>query len=225
MWKKKAMLAVYIIMLCVTVSFAWILNVQNNMGQYLELKYGEEAAHKLSIASKDIEMMAYIQKDGDWIYLGSSKDQNQSGKLIQISPEDVIPNSSVPFRIRFKNTSGNTLKVKLTLSGVVCDKSLVADEIVYVGALGSDEYSRYTDTAITPPNVYLALNAANFISEDIDGNTSTYDLVVYEAIDIPATPDGEYVELDCYFYFDAERMTNVCQNKVFFVSSFQAVQQ
>ena len=224
MLKKKILFAAYSVLLCLTVSFAWILNPERNVSDSFFIEYGGDSTNSLVVSPKDIEMLVYAQKLEQWKLVGSSTDKKDGEELFKVDAQKVIPNSSVPFRIRLKNKSEKTVKVRITLTGIVCDQTLVDQEIIYTSALGSMEYSKYDVTV--PENVYLCLNTnGELVSTDDEKNTAMYNLVLYEEVEIPVTENNDYVELDCYFYFDKDRMTNVCQNKTFYVSSFRAEQQ
>ena len=224
MRKKKILIAAYSVLLCITVSFAWILNPERNVSDSFFIEYGGDSANSLVVSPKDIEMLVYAQRSEQWKLVGSSSDKKDGEDLFKVDAQTIIPNSSVPFRIRLKNKSEKTVKVRITLTGIVCDKTLVDQEIIYTSALGSIEYSKYD--VKTPENVYLSLNTnGELVSTDDEKNTAMYNLVLYEEVEIPVTANNDYVELDCYFYFDKDRMTNVCQNKTFYVSSFRAEQQ
>ena len=234
MKKKWLLIVVYTVILCMTVSFAWILDQEMNKGSYLELLYGDDSGNRLVVSPKEVEMSLYVQKNGQWRYVGNSTDKKSDTALFSVEASKVIPHSSIPFRIRLKNTSDETVKIKVTLNGIVCDKTFVDDfiiedgekkykEKVYVSALGSMEYSKYD--VITPESVYIPLNQGDRIATDEEKNTVTYNLTLYESIEVPVTPEGEYVELDCYFYFDKDDMGNESKNKDFYVLSFRAVQQ
>ena len=223
MRKKKILLVVYTLLLGITVSFAWILNPESNVSDSFYIQYGGNTDNTLVVAPKDVEMIVYAQKAGKWVKAGSSSDKNDQAELFAIDPHMVIPNSSVPFRIRLKNNSNQTIRIRIMLTGIVCDRNLVNKEIIYVSSIGSMEYSKYS--VKVPENVYLSLNTdGELVSTDEETNTSTYNLVLYDEIEVPATDENGFVELDCYFYFDKDRMTNVCQNKTFFVSSFRGMQ-
>lgn len=223
MRKKKILLAAYVLLLCITVSFAWILNPEKNVSDSFFIQYGSDSGNRLVVAPRDVEMTVYAQQEERWQKVGSSSDKEESQERFRVDSQSVIPNSSVPFRIRIKNQSNSVIRIRVELVGIVCDQILVADEIIYASALGSMEYSNYS--VMTPENVYLSLNNDGVLVEtDEENHTATYNLVLYEEIEVPITGD-DYVELDCYFYFDKDRMTNVCQNKTLYVSSFRATQQ
>lgn len=229
MRKKWILLGIYSILLCMVVSFAWIFDQNKYPAKYVFFGYGdtkEDTNGKLVIAPTDVEMTLYVLKDGIWRTAASSTDKKAQSKLFVVEPQKVIPDANIPFRIRFKNKTDEKVTVKLTMSGVVCDKALTPSDkdILFVGALGSMEYSKYPDVK-QPESIYLPITDGSLVATNEQKNTNTYEFVLYDDIEVPVMADGEYVEIDCYFYFDSEAMTNSCQNKTFYVTSFRAVQE
>ena len=241
MRKKWILLGIYSILLCMTVSFSWILLQQKFSDDFLFLGFGldDEGNNngKLVISPTDVDMTLFVLKDGVWRTAARSSDKKSQAKLFTIEPHKVIPDASVPFRIRLENKSDEMVTLKLTISGIVCDEALMpennnnnneastsAKDILFIGSRGSLEYSKYSDVR-QPDDQYLPLSDGTLVSTDEENGTKTYEFVLYKEIEVPAMNKGEYVELDCYFYFDKDAMTNSCQNKTFYVSSFRAVQE
>ena len=138
MRKKMILITIYsFILLGLTVSFAWILDFDVPSVPYLQLGYGKDFDNnKLVVSPQEVEMTLYVQKDGVWRYVGSNTDKN-SGKLFAVDPQDVIPNSSIPFRIRLKNLSDETISINVNMTGVVCDKVFVEKcDAVCIGEVG-----------------------------------------------------------------------------------------
>ena len=222
MTKRKWLLAFYALILCVSISFAWILDPNKNASDSFFLQYGDGANQSLVVSPKDLEMIIYTQKDGQWKTVGSSKDVDINANRFTVDPKSVIPHAAIPFRIRLKNKSDSTIRLRLMMTGIVCDSTLVADDLVYVSAMGGANYAKYDVTS--PTSVYFPINDGEVVEVNENKNLTTYDIVLYDEIEVPATSGNNYVELDGYFYFD-KRMTVVCQNKTFYVSSFRAVQK
>ena len=228
MWKRIILLLLYIMILVVTVSSAWILNPKRNVGPFVILDYedsGKEESGKLTVSSKEVEMQIDFQINGKWVYFGSSNDSS-----FDTRPDlsNILPNTVVPFRIRFYNSSQYPVTMSLIISGIECHSVLVEKKVVYVAAVGSSEYNQYADVVSVPNYIYKSLSTATLISSKTDGKgeqVSTYDLTLYDSLQIPPTEDGKYVMLEGYFYFDAEAMDNQCASKWFNITSFRAVQK
>ena len=95
-------------------------------------------------------------------------------------------------------------------------------EVVWVRAVGSSEYTKYTGIADRPREINKPLSSA-WSGDAAEGNVS-FDFVMYDQIQIPPTGEKDFVELECRIYFDSEHMTNVHQDKTFKITSFKASQ-
>lgn len=218
MYKRIVALCLYILVLTVTISSAWILN-EATQASFVELDYsgsGKDSGN-LSIATKDIEMQVALELNGIWTNYWSSNDKGGSRPVI----DEIIPNKIVPFRIKFFNNSSNNVNLKVVISGIKCDQSFTKDDIVYIAAVGGSEFTKYTGVVDTPEYIYKALNTEQPTQQA--GSIYTYDFVLYEALEIPPTTEKGYVMIEGYIYFDKDRMGNECAGKTFDITTFRAV--
>ena len=225
MTKRIIRLWFYILVLAVTLTSAWILTPTKNIGYYAILDYtGVGDGGKLTVSGTDVEMQVDIQINNKWRYLGSSKDKTFGARPKMTS---IVPNSIVPFRIRFYNTSEHVATMRVTVSDVRCEKTLIDKQVVYVSTIGGTEYGQYTGMVTPPEFTYQLLNTGKHNNTTQNSNQEqieSYDLVLYENLQIPPTGDKGYVVIEGYFYFDAEAMDNSCAGKTFEIGGFQAVQ-
>lgn len=229
MWKRIVMLLMCIMILILTVSSAWILNPEKNSGPFAILDYTDDPndpnSGRLTISSKEVEMRVDFEINGKWVSFGSSNDKSFANRP---SLTNIVPNTVLPFRIRFYNTSDHIVTMNLILSGIECHQVLIDKTALYVAAVGSSEYSRYLDIVNVPGYVYKPVTADHLISVKEDTNNqsvATYDFLLYDGLQIPPTTNGTYVMIEGYFYFDAECMDNACAGKTFNIHSIRAVQQ
>lgn len=228
MWKRAIMLFCYILILVVMVSSAWILNPKRNIGPFAILDYDDTEdsnSGKLTVSSKEVEMQVDFEINGKWVPFGSSNDTSFAKRP---SLPAIIPNTVIPFRIRFYNSSDHVVTMSLTFSGIQCHQILVDKQAIYVAAVGSTEYNQYSSLVSVPGYIYNTVTSDHLVSVTKDANDqliATYNFPVYEEIQIPPTEEGQYVMLEGYFYFDAESMDNECAGKKFEIQSFRAVQK
>jgi len=229
MWKRVVLLSLYVLILIVTVSSAWILNPEKNIGPFAVLDYmdtpDDPYSGKLTISSKEVEMQVDFEINGKWVSFGSSNDKSFANRP---SLTNIVPNTVLPFRIRFYNTSDHVVSMNLIFSGIECHQVLVDKTAVYVAAVGSTEYNRYSDIVNIPGYVYTPVTDEHLISVKEDANkqsVATYDFLLYDDLQIPPTANGAYVTIEGYFYFDAECMDNACAGKTFNIQSIRAVQK
>lgn len=204
---KSIFILAYTILLCVTVSFAWILAVKPNIIRELKIDYKDGG--KLIIAPSDIEGAVYVTNE-----LGEEVELTDEFK---IEPKDVLPNSVVSFKIRLKNNTDNYTKVDVSLVGLKpSDENLLS--VVYFAAMPSTGWG---DSA--PTSVYKQLGDANKSSTG-----ETYNLTILSEISLPTTDkknDNDYLELSCYFFFDPDTMTNEHQNANLKIGAFRIMQR
>ena len=216
---KHIWLVFWCLLLCVTISFAWIMFQPENLVNHVVIDY--DTGGELVVAPEKI-VMTILMNDpttGVMTPIGRSTDQYQDNmELFEV--QDIVPNSIVPFKIRLQNTSNEIIRLKLSIDRLVCDEKLLSpvDSKVYFSAVGASSYASYPE--IAPENLYKSLSAAQPL-EDSDENA--YYLTIYETIYVPPTGQDSYVEIDCYFYFTKD-MDNTYQNLDFRVLSFRAVE-
>ena len=190
---KRIIALVYAILLCVTVSFAWILTEEENIVDDVIVGYDDG---KLVIASKDVDgkIMIIDEKSGTATELTEN----------YFSPADILPNGIIPFSLRIKNNAYEDLIVDISIIGIAPEDVKILD-VVYFSATPTTGWG---DSR--PHAEYVLLSEARL--NTIDG---TYTLDIAKGVRLsPTEPlnDDDYMAYECYFYFDAEKMTNEHQN-------------
>ena len=213
MLKKGLMLSIYILLLLVTVSFAWILDLYVPTGNWIELDYqnteNDSDSGVLTIASQDVEMIVDVRlKNGQWKELGRSSDPHVDPLILT----DIVPSTTQDFRITFYNKSDKPVSMRVSLSGIECDRAFLDCEAISIGV--SDGTS----------NSFMPLSSGTLLTES-DSGLLTYDFVLFEDLTIPAVTYGGSITVNGYIYFDQENMDNTCTDKRFHISSFSASQQ
>lgn len=211
MLKKRILLVLYSITLFITASFAWIL--QKDTVKVKTITYD----NTLTITQKNVDMSIWLLKsNGKYEEISNSAKQTSEGKPFKV--ENVIPNESVSFKIRLHNKAENTISVSLSISKLLCDEKLILGEMVYISTSASSDYANYP-TVVKPENRYTQISA-DMVNKIKDGE---YSLVLYNNMQIPPTGTTNYVEIECYFYFD-KRMDNNYQGLNFQAVTFQAAE-
>jgi len=190
---KRIFALVYAILLCVTVSFAWILTEEENVVKDVTVGYGDG---KLVVASKDISGKLIITDDA-----GNETELNED---YFFSSTEILPNSVIAFSLRIKNNSYEEMVVDISIVGISPEDAKILD-VVYFSATPSSGWKNET-----PPAVYVKLGDAQYNTVD-----STYTLSVSKSVLLrPTEPlnEDDYMEYACYLYFDGETMTNVHQD-------------
>lgn len=204
-----AVLSVLIILLTVSVSFAWMLQVDDSLVKYLLFDYTSE---NLVVAPQDIEMSLLMQdENGD---LGETDDA--------LILTDLVPGNTVKFQIRFKNRSENTVKIMLSMSNVSgeliterTDKNTgILLDMLFLSMRGG---TGYIGNNVVVPSLYKRLN----IDHSYNWVNDTYSVKLFNSLEIPPTQGDGYVELNCYFYLDEDAGLEY-QDKSLTIGTFRA---
>lgn len=207
--KKYLLIFVYILLLGITVSFAWMLSNEVNIVESVNIDYNKEG-NNLVVAPKNLEVEIYMA------------DENGEDQLVtdRIKFKGVAPHSLVPFKIRFQNHTSKPVKVDVALSGITSTRSDLLD-VVFVSAVGSTGWGDYSYTE-RPAPVYEKLSVSTFIEED---SKKVYTFRFLSNFSVPQTAEDNYLEMSCYFYFDGEMMKNYHQNSVLTIGQFRITQK
>ncbi len=190
---KRIFALVYAILLCVTVSFAWILTEEENIVEHVIVGYGDG---KLVIASKDIS--------GKLIIADENGNETELNEDYFFSSTEILPNSVIAFSLRIKNNSYEDMVVDISIVGISPEDVKILD-VVFFSATPASGWKNET-----PQAVYVKLGDAKYNEQD-----GTYTLSVAKAVRLrPTEPlnEDDYLEYECYLYFDGETMTNVHQD-------------
>lgn len=190
---KRIFALAYAILLCVTVSFAWILTEEENVVKDVEVGYGNGM---LTVASKDIS--------GKLIITDDEGNETELNDKYLFSSTDILPNSVIAFSLRIKNNSYEDMVVDISMVGISPEDAKILD-VVYFSATPASGWKNES-----PQAVYVKLGEANLNQAD-----NTYTLSIAKAVILhPTEPlnEDDYMEYECYLYFDGETMTNVHQD-------------
>ena len=219
--KKRIFLIFWCLLLCVTVSFSWIITNKENIVKFVRVDYtGNNGT--LVVAPKKIQMSVLMNDPttNEMKVIGSSTDvKNPNNELFEV--KNIVPNSNVPFKIRLKNKSSEVIQLKISLERFVCDERLLQEgnSKIYLSAVAGSNYANYPNV-VAPENIYEPLSVAQKME---NSEENEYYLTLYEMVRVPPTGQDGFVDIDCYFYFD-KNMDNTYQDLDFSVLSFRAVE-
>ena len=209
MIKKRILIIVYALLLCVTASFAWLSNFQANYVSDIAVDFKDGALKVV-----DLDFDAYIEVP------------NESGEFERIEgaftfdKKQMIPDAVTPFKIKIKNNSATAeRKAKLGLAIRIDPeqaKTVNILDVMYIDIVAGQGFGRANNY-----HVFTRLGDADVVGTEGSGEYSIY---LYgdgsEIIIPPTTAENEYVTLDCSFYFD-QNATAEYQNKVIEAISFR----
>ncbi len=205
--RKSILIIAYSILLCVTISFAWILAVEPNVVQNVNINYDDD--DQLIIAPSDIE--------GQIIVTNGNGEEVQLDENFSIQSNEIIPNSVVPFKIRLRNNTELATKIDLSIVGIEVSNEKILN-VVYFSATPSSGW-----TTNVPLSVYKQFGDAQ------KGTVNDrYSMKVMEEITLRPTDtnnEQDCLEFSCYLYFDGETMTNEHKNITLSLGAFRITQK
>ena len=214
--KKRILIVIYALLLCVTASFAWLSNFNKTEVKDLHVDFRHGA-----LTVTDPGFQAFIEtrnSDGNFEKIPDGPDGEQLP--FTFDHKDMVPDTITPFKIKIKNNSSKEeRKAKLGVAmRIDPEAAKIANilEVMYIDVIAGNGFSD-TDNY----HVYIRLDEASVVGS---GENGEYFLWIYgdgsEIIIPPSTADKEYVTLDCSFYYD-QNATAKYQAQSIFALSFR----
>lgn len=177
--RKKIIISIFSLALCILVTFAWINELQNPEGRVLALRFNDAA-----IASSDLEVRLSVNVEGE-IYNDITKLHDKEAEPDLESYDDFAPGSRKKFRVDITNRSTSAVNLRLILSDIICENEELRRSVI-IGTNGFDGFNA-TYPAPAVQNNVLA-----------DGLTSAGSFVLVDGVEIP--PDNADHPVSIYFY-------------------------
>lgn len=213
--KKRILIIVYVLLLCVTTSFAWLSNVQENKNDTVDVNFADGKA-----VITDFAFDAYLEKRND------DGTYSKVEGAFEFDQRTMVPGVRVPFKIKIKNIGDNAKNTKLVLDMHIdnfdVNEPSILDMLYIDMVLGKG----FADSGTR--NIFIKLSEANVVgnegsgdfSLDLYGEGEELTIPIQSIVDeINPGADG-YVTLDCSFYYD-QNATAEYQNKAISAMSFR----
>lgn len=197
--KRRMLLALYGILLCCTVTFAWIFDGSTKVKDLMLNYVGE---NKMSIASIGVDVDVGF-RDGDGYV---------AAKDFVLKPAHMMPNARIPFKIMFDyqatDEARSSLPVTLTLVGIRVSDPTLLDKI-YISVTPVNNNLTATNGRNT---IYKCFSDAVPVGE---GDNVSYRMDIYNSVNKLYIPhndaeeredpwdDGNRSVLNCYLEFDS----------------------
>lgn len=177
--RKKIIISIFSLALCVLVTFAWINELQNPEGRVLALRFNDAA-----IATSELEVRLSVNVEGD-LYNDITKPREEGAQPDLEAYEDFAPGSRKKFKVDITNLSQSSVNLRLLLSDIICDNEELRNSII-IGTNGFDGFdANYPAPAVQ--NQVLS-----------DGLTNAGSFVLVDGVEIP--PDNADHPVSIYFY-------------------------
>lgn len=176
--RKKLIISIFSLALCVLVTFAWINELQNPEGRVLALRFNDAA---IATSELEVRLSVNIQDDvfDDITKLCDVEEMELEGF------EDFAPGCRKKFKVDITNLSATSVNLRLILSDIICDNEELRNHII-IGTNGFEGF----DANYPAPIVQNKLLA--------DGLTEAGSIVLVENVEIP--PDNADEPVSIYFY-------------------------
>ena len=199
--KKRILIILYVLLLCGTVTFAWLSNAQNSINKTVDVDYSQGKA-----VITDFAFDAYLEEKVGDNYVAVEKDS-----AFAFDSNDTVPGARLPFRIRVKNLGTVEKKTKLVLDMQIDGYDPSADnanilDVLYVEVVLGDGFSESGTR-----------HAFKKLSEATYKGNGLFSLEIYSegeeiAVPIPSVvnarlkdlgkPQNGYATFNCSFYYD-----------------------
>ena len=177
--KKKIIISIFSLALCILVTFAWIKEVRNPEGRVMALRLTDA-----SIASSDLEVKLSVNVV-DEIYHDITKSSDDGSEPDLETYEDFGPGSRKKFKVDITNLSQSPVALRVILSDIICESDELRDNII-IGTNGFDGFT----SDYQPPAVQNKL-----LSDGVNANGG---FVLVDSVEIP--PYNVDKPVSIYFY-------------------------
>ena len=178
--RKKLIISILSLVLCILVTFAWINELQNPEGRVMALRFNDA-----SIATSDLIVKLSVNVTEDEFV--------DITKLCEDVPEETLepyddfaPGSRKKFKVDITNISASPITLRIILSDIICEEEELRDCII----IGTNGFAGFT-TDYPPPTVQNKMLS--------DGMDDTDSFVLIENVEIP--PNNVDAPVTIYFYF------------------------
>ena len=210
--KKRILIIMYVLLLCVTVSFAWLSNVQENINNSVDVDFGvKNPLNNATIV--DTSFLAHLE----------SKDANGEYKKVEgpysFDSKAMVPGARIPFKLKIKNMGDAEKKVTLSLDMRIDDfdpnepnilDMLYIDIVLAEGFDGSDVRHIFKKLSDFGEEGY---SGNGDFSLNLYGYGEELSIALPEVVNSRGGTDG-YVTLNCSFYYDQNATAEYQDNAI-----------
>lgn len=134
---KKIIVPVVMLLLCLTVTFAWINELQNPTGRYLDFTFKDG---KAVVTDTDIEVKLYRDVTGadDFEDITEPFANDSLENLVAI--ENFAPGARQKYKVELTNTGDIPLSLQMVLSNITCEDEILQEYLV-VGTGGFEGFT------------------------------------------------------------------------------------
>jgi len=187
--RKKIIISIFSLALCVLVTFAWINDLQNPKGRVLALRFNDA-----SVATSELEVKLSVNVV-DEVYDDITKLCDETPEQQLESYDDFAPGSRKKFKVDITNFSSSSVTLRMILSDIVCENEELKDHVI----IGTNGFVGF-DADYPAPTV-----ENKRLSDGIDASGG---FVLVEHVEIPPNNLDKPVSIYFYVMFSATGSEN-----------------
>lgn len=177
--RKKLVISIFCLILCILVTFAWINELQNPEGRVMALRFNDA-----SIASSELEVKLSVNVTGDEFDDITKLCDDVPTQTLE-SYDNFAPGSRQKFKVDITNLSTSSVTLRIILSDIICENAELQDSII-IGTNGFDGFN----SNYPAPTVQTKV-----LSDGMDASGS---FVLLDSVEIP--PHNVDAPVSVYFY-------------------------
>lgn len=188
--RKKIIISIFSLALCILVTFAWINELQNPEGRVLALRLNDAA-----IATSELEVKLSVNVEEE-IFDDITKPYKEEDEPNLESYEDFAPGSRKKFKVDITNKSESSVTLRVILSEIICENKELQDSII-IGTNGFDGFDS---------NYPAPLVQNKMLSDGMDASGA---FVLVDSVEIPPNNVDKPVSIYFYVMFSAAGSENL----------------
>lgn len=197
--RKKLIISIFSLALCILVTFAWINELQNPEGRVFALRLNDA-----TIATSELEVRLSVNVQDD-VFDDITKLCDEVPEKELESYEDFAPGTRKKFRVDITNLSTSPVMLRLILSDIICEYEELRENVI----IGTNGFEGFTADYPSPlvQNETLA-----------DGLTKAGSFILVDHVEIPPNNVDEPVSIYFYVMFSAAG-TELLEDKSFSIGT------
>ena len=197
--RKKLIISIFSLALCIAVTFAWINELQTPEGRVMALRF-----QNASVATSELEVKLSVNIEED-IYsdITNLRVEESEGNLEAY--DNFAPGSRKKFRADITNLSTSPVALRIILSDIVCENAELRDNIV----IGTNGFSGFGSDYPAPTVQNKRLS---------DGMSDAGAFVLIDTVEIPPNNVDKPVSIYFYVIFSAAGSENL-ENETFSIGT------
>ena len=189
--KKKIIISLFSLVLCVAVSFAWINELQNPQGRVIWLKLTNA-----SIGKSNLDIKLSVLKDDTDIF-DPIYDLEQEIDYGATYPfENFAPGCRKKFRLDITNKETSAIRLSMVLTDIICENAELQENII----IGTNGFKGFNAN-------YPAPTVSN--KRLCDGMNESNAFTLIKSVEIPPHAQGGSVSIYFYVMFSAAGSENL----------------